>query len=86
MLTAYVYIYMLWSYYLGQGVFYQFVKWFQAIFWCSVIILCFFCFQLSANFLKVAFSKKGGKIGFFKFLCFKFIFWKSSFLGLPKHY
>ena len=28
----------------------------------------------------------GSKIGFFKFLCFKFIFGKLSFLGLLKHY
>ena len=28
----------------------------------------------------------GAKIGFFKFLCFKLIFGKLSFLGLLKHY
>ena len=28
----------------------------------------------------------GAKIGFFKFLCFKLIFGKFSFLGLLKHY
>ena len=32
----------------------------------------FFCAQSSGRFLKIAFSKKGGKIGFFNFLCFKF--------------
>ena len=53
----------------------------------TVIILCFFLcpiiWQLSKNSL---FRKKGAKIGFFKFLCFKFIFGKVSFLGLLKHY
>ena len=40
----------------------------------------FFCAQLSGNFLKIAFfSKKGAKIGFFNFQCFKFKFWKFSF-------
>ena len=34
----------------------------------------FFCVQLFANLLKIAFfRKKGAKLGFFKFLCFKFI-------------
>ena len=28
--------------------------------------------QLSGSFLKIAFFKKGTKIGFFNFLCFKF--------------
>ena len=43
----------------------------------TVIILCFFGAQLSGNYLKIAFfPKKGAKIVFFNFLCFKFIFWK----------
>ena len=42
--------------------------------------------QLSGNFIKIAFFKYAAKIGFFKFLCFKFKFWKLSFLGLLKHY
>ena len=47
----------------------------------------FFCVQLFANFLKLAFfNKKGAKIGFFNFLCFKLLFWQFSFLGLQKHY
>ena len=35
---------------------------------------CVFFVQLFANFLKITFlkKKKGAKIGFFKFLCFKF--------------
>ena len=53
----------------------------------TVIILCFFLcpiiWQLSKNSL---FFKKGAKNGFFKFLCFKLIFGKFSFLGLLKHY
>ena len=53
----------------------------------TVIILCFFLcpiiWQLSKNSL---FQKKGAKNGFFKFLCFKLIFGKFSFLGLLKHY
>ena len=36
--------------------------------------LCAFCSQFSGNFLKIAFSIKGAKIGFFNFLCFKFKF------------
>ena len=40
----------------------------------KITIFCFFFF----------FSKKGAKIGFFKFLCFKFTF--LNFFGLPKHY
>ena len=46
----------------------------------------FFCAQLSGNFLKIAFFKKRvQKLGFSIF-CFKFKFWKFSFLGLLKHY
>ena len=52
----------------------------------TVIILCFFCAQLSGSYLKIAFFKKGAKIGFFKFLCFKLIFGKFSVLGLLKLY
>ena len=33
---------------------------------------CVFCAQLSGNFLKIAFFKKGAKIGFFNFQCFKY--------------
>ena len=46
---------------------------------CSVIILCVFCAQLSAKFLKIAFflPKKGANIGFPNILCFKF--WKNLF-------
>ena len=53
-----------------------------------VIILCFFCAQLSGNYLKIAFFKKGVQnwVFFFNFLCFRFNFWKLSFLGLLKHY
>ena len=39
--------------------------------------------QFSKNSL---FKKKGARIGFFNFLCFKFKFWTFSFLGLLKHY
>ena len=51
-------------------------------------LLVFFWFpiiwQFSWNSL---FQQKGAKIVFFfQFLCFKSIFWKLSFLGLPKHY
>ena len=94
----YIYIYMLWSYYLGQVwpfqvlfsgpsrccclsqvVFSQFFSWFEAISVCSVIILCFFVPNYLPIFLEKPFSKKGCKIGFFKFLVFKICFWKSSF-------
>ena len=53
------------GYYLGQvrviiwaKFFGLYLKWFQAIFANSVIILCFFGAQLSANFLRIAFFKK----------------------------
>ena len=49
----------------------------------SVFFLCPIIWQLSKNSL---FQKMGAKIGFFKFLCFKLIFGKFSFLGLLKHY
>ena len=56
-------------------------------FWHTQLSFCFFFCpiirQLSKNSL---FQKKGAKIGFFKFLCFKLIFRKFSFLGLLKHY
>ena len=48
-----------------------------------VFILCPVICQFPKN---SHFRKQGAKIGFFKFLCFKFIFWKFSFLGLLKHY
>ena len=48
-----------------------------------VFFLCPIIWQLSKNIL---FQKMGAKIGFFKFLCFKLIFGKFSFLGLLKHY
>ena len=52
----------------------------------TVIILCFFCAQLSGSYLKIAFFKKRvQKLGF-SILCFKFKIWKFSFLGLLKHY
>ena len=55
---------------------------FRWFFGCSVISLCFFCFQLFFSYLKIAFFKKGvQKLFFFNFLCFKLIFWKFSFLG-----
>ena len=53
----------------------------------SVIILCFFVAQVSGNFLKIAFFKKGCKIVFLEFLCCKFFFlFILSFFGLLKHY
>ena len=53
----------------------------------SYHFVCFFCVQLFANFLRIAlFNRKGAKIGFFKFLCFKLKFGNFSFLGLLKHY
>ena len=48
-----------------------------------VLFLCPIICQFSKNSL---FRKKGAKFGFFGFPCFKFIFWKFSFLGLLKHY
>ena len=49
--------------------------------------MCFFLFsvifQLSKNSL---FQKRGAKIVFFNFQCFKLFFWKFSFFGLLKHY
>ena len=81
------------GYYLGQArvvIWAEFVfalknRCFGPSFFCSVIILCFFpviC-QFSKNSL---FQKKGAKLGFSKFLCFKLNIWKLSFLGLLKHY
>ena len=51
----------------------------------SVCVLFLFpvIFQFSKNSL---FQKRGAKIGFSNFQCFKLIFWKFSFLGLLKHY
>ena len=56
------------------------------IFWCSVISLFgFFCFQLFANFLKIAFFKKRvQKLGFSIFSVLSLNF--ANFLGLLKHY
>ena len=52
----------------------------------TVIILCFFCAQLSGNFLKIAFFKKRvQKLGFSNFSVLS-SFLKWSFLGLLKHY
>ena len=48
-----------------------------------VFFLCPIFWQFSENSL---FQKKGSKIGFFNFQCFKFKFWKFSFLGLLKDY
>ena len=60
---------------------------FQAIFWFSVISLCFFCFQLFANFLKLAFFKKRvQKLGFSIFSVLSLNFENYLFLGLLKHY
>ena len=42
--------------------------------------------QLSGNFLKITFFKKGCKIGFFNCLCFEMIFEQSRFVTLLKHY
>ena len=47
---------------------------FRWFFGCSVIISCFF-------FVFSYFSKRGAKIVFFNFQCFKLFFWKFSFFG-----
>ena len=49
---------------------------FKQFLWHTQLSFCvFFGAHLSGNFLKIAsFKKKGAKIGFFKFLCFKSIF------------
>ena len=66
---------------------------FQAMFFCSVIIVCvcvcvcvcFFLFPIIWQFSKNSlFQKKGAKIGFSNFLCFKFKFWKFSFFRSAK--
>ena len=64
----------------AKVIFGLYLEYFQASF-CSIIILCCFCVQLSANFLKIAFSKKRCN-SFSKILCFKFNFGKLSFVGL----
>ena len=48
----------------------------------------FFGCPIIGNFLKIAFfeKEKGCKNWVFQILCFKFIFWKFSFLGLLKYY
>ena len=55
-------------------------------FWHTQLSFCvFFCAQLAGSYLKIVFffffffQKKGAKIGFFEFLCFKLIFGKFSF-------
>ena len=49
--------------------------------------VCFFCSQLSGNFLKIAFFKKRvQKLGFSVFCVLSLNFENSLFLGLPKHY
>ena len=48
-----------------------------------VFFLCPIIWQFSKNSL---FQKKGAKIGFFNFQCFKYKIWKFSFFGLLKHY
>ena len=58
-----------------------------AICWCSVIILCFFCVQLFANFLKIAFfENRVQKLGFSNFSVLSSFFENYLFLGLLKHY
>ena len=53
---------------------------FQVIFWCSVISLCFFCFQLFFGFLNIAFFKKGvQKLGFSIFSVLSYFFENSLF-------
>ena len=57
----------------------SFSQGFQAILFLlsyHCVCVCVFCSQFSGNFLKLAFfkQKKGAKIGFFNFLCFKFKF------------
>ena len=48
---------------------------FCVFFWCPIF------WQFSKNSL---FQKKGAKIGFFNFQCFKFKFWKFSFFRFAK--
>ena len=48
-----------------------------------ILFLCPIVWQFSKN---NHFQKKGAEIRFFKFLSFKFIFWKLSFLCWLKHY
>ena len=57
------------------------------IFWCSVISLCFFCFQLFFIYLKIAFFKKGVQnLVFSIFSVLSYFFENSLFLGWLKHY
>ena len=58
------------------------------IFWVlSYQFVFFFCFQLFANFLKIAFFKKRvQKLGFSIFSVLSLNFENSHFLGLLKHY
>ena len=56
---------------------------------CVCVCVCVFFFgaQLSGNFLKIAFFKKGAKIEVFQFsVCLTLNFENSLFLGLLKHY
>ena len=57
--------------------------WFCTLSYHFVFFLCPIIWQFSRNSL---FRKKGAKIGFFNFQCFKFKFWKFCFFGLLKHY
>ena len=53
---------------------------------CVCVCVCvFFLFPIIWQFSKNSlFQKKGAKIGFFNFLCFKFRFWKFSFFRSAK--
>ena len=57
-------------------------RWFLVLSY-QFVFFVFSYFQFSKNSL---FQKRGAKIGFFNFQCFKLFFWKFSFLGLLKHY
>ena len=87
------------SYYLVQVGFLEVIIWSKFVFlaykivvssdlFCTlsyhfVFFLCPIFWQCSKNSL---FQKRGAKIGFFNFPCFKFKFGKFSFLGLQTHY
>ena len=70
-----------WGHYLFPSLFLNpFSEWFQEILRNTQLSFCFYFFaQLSRNFLKIAFFKKGCKNWVFQFSLFKFICWKFSF-------
>ena len=73
------------SQYFGQGHFRTIKIGVSGVFLAQLSSCVFFLFPIIWQFSKNSlFQKKGAKIGFFNFLCFKFKFWKFSFFRSAK--